>query len=221
MQYRNGARSWGVWVVPAIIALVAIWVGVLLLRQPAAVAPAPGPAKRLAPATAVALPRVQPTATAMPRSAYGKNLLVNPSFKNGSKGWTEFHNAQPMTIRYDAKAGMVTIAPGDARNSVEEISQTGAFPEGTARIDGIVRITGAPLPPSWSARVIAIDVAGQSHPVYALTSLDGQIGPHPFTTAIETDRGLKQLVLAVITGSATDARTKIGFSDLSLAVRAR
>ncbi|HUZ50365.1 MAG TPA: hypothetical protein VMW12_11635 [Candidatus Dormibacteraeota bacterium] len=141
------------------------------------------------------------------RSA-GPNLLANPSFRLHGNEWTAYHNYQPMNITFsNQNGGEAAISLNGVSNGVQELYQFVHSNRIEAlEVSGIIQISGSPLPPTASVNIMMIDSANKSQAVFGVTSANG-IGAFHFAVAYNPPAPLKQFVIAVVTGQATNKTT--------------
>jgi len=179
---------------PAIFIVFIAWI---VYRQMALVAP---------PATVASAPVL----------VAGPNLLQNPDFAHGSRAWVVYHNAIPMAVTFDPKGQSAHVAPGSAKDSVQEIYQFfKGNPGKTISVSGEIDISGAALPAGANVAVIVVEAPGKPETQFNVTVANG-VGAFPFKKTFVPGGEPKQFVLATIIGSKAADRTIISFKNLSV-----
>ncbi len=146
----------------------------------------------------------------------GPNLLANPTFAKAGAGWTEYHNAKPMTVKYAAtNGGEAIIGLNNAVNSVQELYQMQPMGDKPLIVSGTIRIAGAPLPAPASVSIMFVNSNNTAKGVFSVSTANG-IGSFPFKVAYVPDGSAKQFVVAIITGPASNDTTTVSIDHLSV-----
>lgn len=207
-EQRSGKSSpWytnGNWLLLILAVAVALWLAHLFFGRATS-----GP-------TAQA---VSPAAQSL--AATGPNLLENAGLSHGFQDWIQYHNATPMAVSPIAHGGGVEIKLSNAANSVQEVNQILKNPPpGPIIVSGTIRISGAPLPAQSSAWIIFVDSSNAPTSLFGISAVRG-VGSFPFAVPFTPNGSARQLVLAVILGSATNDKTAVSFENLKVNAAAR
>ena len=99
-----------------------------------------------------------PTPAKIILTSIGPNLLENPGFMTHGRGWTAYHNAQPMSVTYNSNNASASISLMNASNSVQELYQSLNTKAGVPLVArGIIQVSGATLPAQASVNILFVD----------------------------------------------------------------
>ena len=145
----------------------------------------------------------------------GPNLLANPSFSQGSKGWIV--GTPAMKTKYDASHARVMISLSDAVGAKMLTQDLRLRSRDTVVVKATVTVSGASLPRLAGADVIFIDtVDGQRKGGDGVDSSVG-LGSFPIAFEFTPTHDVGQLLLFVHVQGASNDETVISFSNLKVA----